>query len=758
MSRINKQPFWARARAFPLTILALLIVSLVAVFFVSRLGIDNSPEVYLPADVPTVVLDKALREDFPHDQVLVVLFSAAELYEKRFLTRFDELVVALERNPEVERVVAVTTADHISGTEGDFVVEPLLDVELYEDFGVEGVRGRLMGDRFAPGITVAIDGSAMSLVVRPADLRGSLQRYAFIEMVRAEVAAAELTEYAQAYAGQIALDVAQLQAMIRDSLMFVPMTTTVGAVLMWVMFRRPLTVVLAVSAIGLMSLFAVAIVAAWGRPYTLVTSIIPPFMAALTTAALVHVFSALRYASARGLDGRARIERALAMIRRPVFYTCVTTAVGLFSLVVNPILPIQTFGVAAGLGVLMLYPLLIWLLPPLLLRWDRAKWPNRINAVHGVRHVVRAVARFSMRRAGWVLFVFGLSLTVLLPQIAKVHSETDLYRFFAPAHELNVSTRLVEEKLSGVTTLEVVFDAPEVDDLKEPSRLEALNLFQAWLDAQSEVDRTFCMADVIEEMHWAFHGEHDDFRSIPDDKLLISQYLFIYGGQDLYELVDDRFQRTRLTVNLSVSGSQAIEAVVDRIEQRLEQVPVADLKPQVVGFGRLFVDQNELLVQGQVYSLIAVLVLVTLVLIGLMRSVRDGLVCMIPNMSPIVLIFILMGMFGIWLDMATAMIAGVAVGIAVDDTIHLYYAQKRRREHGASVVYALMRAYQQVGGALVVTTLLLVSQMLLLGLSGFMPTAQFGLLTAFGLVVALVFDLMLLPALLVMMGRLRQRA
>jgi hypothetical protein len=139
----------------------------------------------------------------------------------------------------------------------------------------------------------------------------------------------------------------------------------------------------------------------------------------------------------------------------------------------------------------------------------------------------------------------------------------------------------------------------------------------------------------------------------------------------------------------------------------------------------------------------------------LWRSLGDTLLCMIPNISPILLIFIVMGFTGIWLDMATAMIASVAVGIAVDDTIHVYHGYSSRMKAGSRPVQALARTYRQAGRAVMTTTIILSAQFMILTVSLFQPTTHFGLLTSIGLWAALIFDLLLLPSILILLARFK---
>lgn len=718
-----------------------------------RLQLDNSPEAYSPPDSPAVQFNRKLRAQFPEDQVLVLLFRGPDLFGADFLRRLDTVAGELQQHPLVERVLAPTRFDHIAGSEDGFAVQPLIDAGALDQSTAAQRRARALNDRFARGLLVSEQGDAVALIVRPVRLDNSLQRARLWNAAQSMVDRAGLGDRLAATAGQVALDVAELHSMVRDTMIFVPATMLLGLLMIWWLFRRPLAVLLTALAVGCAVSVTVAIIVIWGRSYSLVTSMIPPLIASLTVALLLHLFNAVYHASRRGLRGPERVRQALFEVQRPAFYTALTTAAGLASLGLSPIPPIATFGLAAAGGVVLMYPLVIWLLPRLLIAWDRSDWPPPGRSGAWLDWSVARIPRLALRHPVAIVVLCALILAAGAPFVFKVRAETDLYRFFGPGHWITQSTHRVEDALAGVSLLEVVFDGAARDSLKEPAVLRQMRQFQGWLEAQPEVDRTDSMAEIVEEMNWAFHGEDPAFRTVPDRRDLISQYLFIYDGRDLYDLVDREFQRTRLTMNLSVHGANEIQAVMDRISEHLAQSDLDRLDWHFAGTAYLFAEQEDLLVQGQLRSLAAAIGMMFVFMLLLWRAPGPAVLCMVPNLAPILLIFIMMGLVGIRLDMATALIASVAVGIAVDDTIHIYHGFSRLRARGVGAVRALMTTFRGAGRAVTATTAILCGQFLLLVASAFVPTEQFGLLTAVGLLTALLFDVLLLPALLMLTSR-----
>jgi len=734
---------------FYFSILFLVVFTILPVGLLLNLNINNAPKVYLPADAPAVLIDDELRKTFPSDQVILLLFEGVALYSDGFAEAFKELADRLESNPLIDDVVNMTTQDHIIGTRDGFLVEPLLNVEQLDEMRPNLRQRRVLSDRFAQDTLVAADGSAVSMLVIPEQIDSSLERMALEEEVFKQIRESGLEGYLTSVAGQITTDVAQMRSMLRDNMIFIPGTTIVGLFLVWWLFHRWLAMVVAGVVVGVVVSSTVAFYVLFDQYFNLISSIIPPLLSALSIAALVHLFNALHYASKRGFTGPDRVAVALNEVRRPALFTALTTAAGLASLGLSPIPPIRTFGLISAVGALLIYFIVIHLVPNIFARFDYSAWPSRKTGLGGMDRLVRGLFHLGVRYPLQVIFSVILVLGVTLPQVMNIVVETNLQKFFYPDHKVRKATDYIEQKLVGTSSLDVIFRTDEESGLKDPKVLQAMRRFQVWAEMQPEVDKSISMADFVEEMHWGFHAEDNKFRKIPDSPDLISQYLLVYDGDDLFDFVDEEFSVSHISLNVNVHGANRLSDLMERIRVYLENNTGSEVKWEIAGFGRLFADQEDLLIEGQVKSLFGALGLIFVLMLLQWRSLESAAICMIPNMSPIILIFILMGMFGIWLDMATAMIASVAVGIAVDDTIHVYHGFIHRIRQGVRPIAALVRTYRQAGMAVMTTTIILSAQFLVLTTSQFVPTTNFGLLTSVGLVTALLFDLLLLPAILI---------
>ncbi len=746
----KRLPLW-------LSLFLLSILFITPIPFLNQLQPDNSEDVFFHEDEPVILLEKELRQQFPEDDMLIILFTGDNLYADTFLTPFESVVTQLEKDPLIDRVIAITTMDKIFGTSDGFSVEYVLKKEEIQKLNTFQRKARVVNDRFAPKRIASTDGSHIAMLVRPNPLESSFDSEKIKTMTMDLISKYNLIPYIVATAGSIEIEVTMFDTMLADNLRFIPATVILGIVLIWWLFRSILIIVLVMISIGIAVNSSLLFVVLIDEPFSMPVSMVSPLLTSLTIAFFIHFFNAFLHASAIGHSGHSRILYALNDVERPIRFTAITTMAGLLSLGFSPLPPIQTFGYAAAVGVAMLYLLVIWIIPSVFLRYDNNSWQIQKVGMTQFNRIVMFGARISIRHAGIVSTVI-LSLLLLggLTQAIKVRPETDLLLYFPQQHSLIQSDKLIQKNLAGTTPLEIIFDGKQRDDLKDPINLKQIKAIQQEIDNLPEVDASLSMADIVEEMHWAFHNENPAYRSIPDKRPIISQYLFIYDGTDLFELVDQEFKRTRMLLNLNVHGARKIRETMEKIEQLMKKNHIS-LQWQFAGSARMFSDQEKQLISGQLKSGAMAFLLIFLCLTLFWRSYKPAMLAMLPNISPILFIFITMGILSITLDIGTAIILSVAIGIAVDDTIHVYDAYLRRINKGIKPIIALMRAYRSAGRAISATTIILCGQFFILAFSSFIPTHQFGLMTGVGLLAALFFDILLLPAILALGIKYRQQ-
>ncbi|MHB1084758.1 MAG: efflux RND transporter permease subunit [Thiobacillus sp.] len=723
--------------------------------FLFKIHFNNAGDIYSPPDAPIIQLRESLFKEFPNDDTVIALFEGDALYTPAFLSALNRTAKKMATHPQVDRVLTLTTVEHIDATDDGFAVSLLVDPDKLATRTPTQWKARVLGDTFAPGLIASRDGRAVALVVRPKILKESLARRDIQIALDAAIAAERLTPYQTATAGTVAQTVEELRSLWRDSAIFIPLTFIIGMVLMWWVVGRVRPVIVGGLAMATVVSVSVAGIVVSGQPYTPITAMVPSLMAAYTTATLLHVYAAIQRARIALLTRPQRIARALSETFVPGLFNVLTTGAGLLSLLWVNIPPVQTFGLSGAIGTLMVFLVVFILVPPILLKWDVPRWPRRGSGLAHARRIAVALSVFSLRHSRAVLTATVVLVLATIPLVAQVKVESNLLEFFAPDHSISRSTARVESKLSGVTGLEIILTGTTRDSLKEPATLAQIKALQTWLEQQPEVDRSLSLVDVLEEMNRAFNGEDMGENALPTNRKLVQQLLLIYDGKDLYELVNHEFKRGRITLSLNVHGANEISRVIDRARAHIAAHPITGVNTQFSGFGQLFADQTDNIVNGQIKSFASAFLQILLLMALLFRSFRGALICLIPNLAPLFFIFVMMGLVGISLDVATVLIAGVILGITVDDTIHLYHGYLHRIRHGVSPVFAIIRSVESTGRAVIAISIVLIAQFSLLGLSDFRPTAHFGILCAVGLFAGQIFELLLMPALLGLRHRTR---
>jgi hypothetical protein len=318
---------------------------------------------------------------------------------------------------------------------------------------------------------------------------------------------------------------------------------------------------------------------------------------------------------------------------------------------------------------------------------------------------------------------------------------------------VKAATVKVDTVMGGTTNVIYIFDAGEDDGIKEPAVLREIDRLQRIGEAYDPpyVRKTYSIVDVLKDLNQAFHGGDPAYHVIPETRELVAQYLLLYessGGEEAEKLVTSDYRRASLEFRLAMASAQKTAAFIGSIDSALADDPIRESKLALTGIGALWVKMMDYIVSSQIRGFLLAFGAIAVVLVVVFRSPRIGLITMIPNLSPVLLTLGAMGWFGILLDYPKVGIAAVAMGIAVDDTIHLMTHYRHEFDRRGDYMEALVAALQDVGRALVITSITLVCGFLVLTLSILDMTAMQGILLSTTVVVALIADFLLMPALI----------
>jgi predicted RND superfamily exporter protein len=527
------------------------------------------------------------------------------------------------------------------------------------------------------------------------------------------------------------------------------------------LFRRVAGVVLPLLIVGLSVLCTLSIMAATDTPLTMPTQILPSFLLAVGVGHSVHILAIFYQARRRGDAKEAAIAFALGHSGLAVLMTSLTTAGALASFMVAELRPISHMGIFGPIGVLLALLLTLTLLPALI-----AVFPMRDErGAHDPgpsfsQQLLLRAGDMATRRAVPVVAASAVLLVLSLAGAARLSFSHDPIRWFPEDHDVRIATKLMNEKLRGSMFIELLVETGEENGLHDPELLERMEAVAGYA-ASAEmgdlyVGKTLSLVDVVKEIHQALNENRPEFHALPDDRQLVAQELLLFensGSDDLEDFVDPLFSTGRVVMKLPFVDSVKYKPFFDEIERELARILGNGTKFQLTGMGVVIAHTIGAVIHTMARSYAMSLLLITPLLLLLIGNLRIGLVAMIPNLTPIILTLGLMGWTGIPLDAFTLMVGAIAIGLAVDDTIHFMHNFRRYYERSGDVPQSVRETLVSTGQALFFTSLVLSTGFFLYMFASMSNLFYFGLLTGFTIIVAFLADLILAPALMMLVAR-----
>lgn len=706
-----------------------------------------------------------------------------------------ELVRGAEDGIEIQKIT-----DDFPSTQEELLA--LRDAYLEKHMLVGGI---VSADAQYGAIVVEMDRSstdppdAIRVDPEKGDELDNLYPQATDDAIEAILARPEYAEIDFDHSGDVPLNSIYNRIIANESGKLDLITACVIATILLLTFRSVLAA-LAPIAVLQASIFAcVALITLVGWKLDMSFGSTPTLLTAIGVAHAVHILSEFRARLQRLGDRREALVRTLYLVGTPCLMTSLTTAVGFLAMSSAPIKSISHSGVYNAFGVIAAFALSLTLLMSLLSmgrkelagiaavlgaavgfmllggqgvvlasvgalaagaasaglvlalfeRRPRAQTSAKGGAL--AMRALAAVAAFDIRHRRAILAAFGLVALASLAGMSQLVVDTNWLDDFSDRVELKAITERVDRVMGGTTNIIYLFDSGAPDGIKDPAVLREMERLQEIGGEQSElVRKSYSLVDILKDLNQAFHGGDPAYYRIPETRELVAQYLLLYelsGGEEAEEYVSSDYRRASVEFRLALAPVSETAKLVAALDAELATKPLEATTVELTGIGALWLKLLDYIVSSQVQGFGTAFVVIALMMVLIFRSLRLGMISMVPNVAPVIFTLGVMGVAGIPLDYSKVMIAAVAIGIAVDDTIHLVLRYRHEFLQSGSYAQALTDAMQDVGRALVLTSVALVAGFLVLVFSVLASQAMYGILLATTIAAALVADFLLLPAL-----------
>ena len=660
--------------------------------------------------------------------------------------------MSIEELGDVDEVTSITNVNEIYGDEDYFEVRGFLEEFPETEEAQAALKQKAIENPLYTGNLISKDGRCTAIIVRPYIRAHDEDLRKRVILATKDILLPYETKGNQFHlAGWTTTNYSLSTYLNTDTIVFIPLTYLLITLITWLIFRDKKLTLAAVINIticvgatrGLMGLLDITV--------NNITTIIIPLVMALALCDTVHIFSHLDNRTTEHYSKPdVALTHTLNRVALPCFLTTITTAVGFISLLVSEIGAIQEFAIIASSGMVFEFIFSFFFLPPLLLFLKKEQLFNKQQEETRRSILLQNFGSTLLKRYP-VILIFGAAIMILSAYFtSQIRVETDIMNFFKKTSPVRSSINFVETHLTGTATLDVSFKASTLDIFKEPENLKIIESVQNHVRSLPGVEKTISLVDFIKDMNQSFHSEAAEFYRIPDSRELISQYLLLYDSDDIEDFINPDFDNARLAIRTSLHNSNDQKHLITQIRTFIENLSKEELSVTVTGRSVQDVLVIDSLVKGQIYSLSLAAVVISVTLLIVFRSLVLAALSLIPNLFPILLNFGVMGAAGIPLDTGTSLIAAVALGIAVDDTIHFLSEYQQRRAQGLLVSEAIMHVIDSKGRAILSSSLILCIGFGVMVLSRFVPVIHFGLLCAIIMITAVIGDLVLLPAVILL--------
>ena len=751
----------------PKTLLLLLFL-LTCVFgvYAKDIRLDSSVESLLSQNNPDSQYYAEVRQLFGSDEVGVVGLLADNIYTADVLHKITRLTEALGNIEGVQEVLSLANAvDPIA----DVVEPPLLVTQIPTDqAGLDALRETLADRPIYLKNLVSEDGKAAAINIFFADMDDAefMQR-GIDEQIQTILDTERKTEPEQLfYTGLPRFKVYSARAMQNDLSRFVPLTLLAIVVVLFASFRSIRGVLLPALTILVSLIWTLGIMVFAGSSLSLGSIALPPLILVLGTAYSLHMVA--EYYELARPDGTVRevVLEALKKTSPPICITALTTVLGFLSLGVNPLASIRVMGIFSSVGILIAFLLSILLVPAVLMQLRLPANPAAAFAP-GVTTGLRRIGRFAIRNRLSVIAAALLLAVVAIGNLSSIQVDSNFQSFFRPNDPVRQATDAINEHLVGSMAFYVVIDGEEKDVMKQWDTLRRIKDLQSYIDGLSGVDKTVSFVDYCELLDRGAQSGGGEILVGPGGEIIAALPLenpttfwqepsqlravmqLVAGSPTSFRSVaSPDFARSNILVRTTLSGSQEISALAEQISVYAQERFPPDLKVRPTGNLILLTKTTGDIITGQIRSLSLAASVIFVIMSAMFLSARIGLIAMIPNIFPIVIFFGLMGLSGAVLNLGTSIIAAIALGIAVDNTVHLMTRLSAEVHAAPDQETALLHTLGTVGKPSLYASVILFLGFLVLYFSTFVPIREFGLLSAATMVVAFGADVILLPALL----------
>ncbi|RKZ37307.1 MAG: hypothetical protein DRQ37_02165 [Gammaproteobacteria bacterium] len=741
-----------------LTLAFLVLATLVTGQGLKDLRIDTGLSTLISDADPDRQAYRRVAEEFGSDNRTLVYVRDSKLWSVERLVALEKLHRKLEALEVVERVESILTARTIRGSGQMLDASPLLKRGSLDAAAVEKARKDALANPLVVGNFVSDDGNATALMVtiRPPRLETDFDE--MVDRALQGVVESERQSFTEIFQiGPSRINTELKRSLLEDLQFLAPLSAGLLMVTVLIFVGSILGAVVPLITATLSIVWTFGIMGHLGIPLNILSAMLPSLVVVIGSTEDTHMFASYLQGVSKA-KANTREFATRFMVRKmgvPLFLTVLTTALGFASNIFSSIELIRNFALASTFAILVNGLITILLVPLLLSAIGPQKSRDGVGTqdVPGFTGLVVRLLGFGRQRLPGPIILFTVLLCgFFVYQASKLHVTNDPFSYFRDDNALISDAKHLQEELAGVKVFFVVLEAEEDRAFLNPENVEKLERIQQFIEKQGIFDLSVSLSDHLKLVNREFHGGDPGKYTLPNKRELVAQYLLFFHRRDIQGYLSHDMRRANILVRHNVSDSRTLNPHIRELKEAAKRIAGPSMRAYVVGENLMVNAAAEGLMTAQAKSLGILLLVIFLIMSAMFTSLKGGFVALVPGIIPIILMFGTMGLLGIALNPGTAMVAVIAVGIAIDGTIHLFSRYNELCRESSDNEYAIRQTVAEEAIPVVATSLALALGFGVLLFSNFTIIAQFGALSAATMLFAVFANLLITP---IIMSKIR---
>lgn len=761
--------------------------------------LDTSTEGFLHSNDPVRIAYDAFKQQFGQDDRILVAIETEDIFKPAFLSRLQQLHQRLEEQvPYLESVDSLISSRITTGDDESLMVEELFDPWPEHSHQFDRLKQLALDNPLLSNLVINRDSTFTTILIQTQSYQeeeksessalddllsvtddpittetdliaaqepiSDLQKSIIVDKIKEVVSHFEGDNFHIYVAGSPEVTDSLQSMMAKEMVLFVSLVIVIITLSLTILFRRVVGVLLPLLTVFLAVVGTMGLMGHSSTPIQTVTQILPSFLLAVGVGAAIHIlaifFKVFDKSDGSRQDKRNALVYTLQHSGLAIAITSLTTAAGLISFASSQVSAVSRLGIFASMGVLILLAFVLILIPALIsllpIRNKKSKTDDNPMSTDWIERLLLGISLFSVNYFRTILFGTALLALGGIAATSQISYSHNPLTWLPSDNSGRIATEVVDKQMQGSISMELIIDSGIENGMIQPDNLKALddlaNYAMSLRGETYSVGKTVSIANVVKEIHQALNENDPAFYIIPTDAKLIAQEVLLFensGSDDLGDLVDSQFSLARMTIKTPWVDAMEYDDLITKLTSKGKSLFGENVTISATGMIPMLVKTTTSAINSIGISYIIAFGAIASMMMVMLGSFRLGLISMIPNLLPVLSVLLLIWLLGLPLDLFTMLIGAIVIGLAVDDTVHFMHNLKRYFDEYGNTAEAIKQTLTGTGRAMFVTTIVLSAGFSIYFFSDMKNLMAFGLLTSFAIIMALISDFLVAPALMV---------